>query len=173
MKFNLEDVKINPLTEKYYKQNIDLMNEIAHESHFLARSEDLSYGDNLRFIDTYFGHPNTIYLVAVYQEILIGHILSLPRFEDLLNHLVSIGYLVHKKYRKNGAGSKLMESLIFEIRKRGNIKILCAEVASDNIASQNLLKKYNFKEYGRLKDGLMTKNNEFVDLYYFSKYINH
>ncbi|GAH39602.1 unnamed protein product [marine sediment metagenome] len=87
-------------------------------------------------------------------------------------HTVIIGYLVHSDYRLKGVGSILMERLLDEVRKIGNIKILTAEVAADNIASQKLLMKYDFKEFGRLLNGLMIKNNEYVDLLSFSKHLS-
>ena len=35
----------------------------------------------------------------------------------------------------------------------------------------NLLKKYSFNEFGRLFNGLMKKDEDFVDFLYFSKYL--
>ena len=169
--FNIEELEIQPLTTEYYDENLQLLNSVIRESHFLARKNEISDEESMQFIDTYFEHPNTIYLIALYKQILIGHISSLPRLEDRLSHIVNIGYIVHSNFRKNGVASMLMENLIIETKQKKNIKIMVAEVAADNIASINLLKKYSFNEFGRLFNGLMKKDEYFVDFLYFSKYL--
>ena len=170
--FSKKELKIKPITKKYYEENLTLLNSVIRESHFLARKIEISYEESKQFLDTYFNHPNSIYLIALYKRKLIGHISSLPRFEDLLSHIVNIGYIVHSDYRKKGVAARLMENLITEAKKKEKtIRILIAEVASDNIASINLLKKYDFKEFGRLINGFMKKEDEFVDFLHFSKHL--
>ena len=169
--FKKKELEIKPLTPEYYDKNLKLLNATIKESHFLARDKEVSYEEGQAFIDTYIDHPSTVYLIALYDGKLIGHMFAIPRFEDLLLHTVIIGYLVHFDYRRKSIGSMLMERILDEVRKKGNIKILTAEVASDNIASQKLLIKYGFKEFGRLLDGLMLKNNDYVDLLSFSKHL--
>jgi len=168
---NKKELEIKPLTKKYYDDNLKLLNSVIKESHFLARRHKISYEESLQFIDTYFKHPNTIYLVALHKQKLVGHISSLPRLEDLLDHIVNIGYLVHPNYRKKGVASSLMEKLIFAAKQTNSIKIMVAEVAADNNASINLLKKYGFKEFGRLINGFKIIDENFVDLLYFSIYL--
>ncbi|MFX0187185.1 MAG: GNAT family N-acetyltransferase [Candidatus Hodarchaeota archaeon] len=169
--FNIEDLEIQPLTTKYYDENLDLLNSVIRESHFLAQKNEISNEESRQFIDTYFEHPNTIYLIALYKQKLIGHISSIPRSEGRLSHIVNIGYIVHSNFRKKGVASRLMENLIIEAKEKSTIKIMVAEVAADNIASINLLKKYDFNEFGCLFNGLMKKEEEFVDFLYFSKYL--
>ena len=166
-----KDLEIKTLTPEYYDENLKLLNATIKESHFLARDKEVSYEEGQAFIDTYIDHPSTVYLIALDNGKLIGHMFAIPRFEDLLHHTVIIGYLIHSDYRRKGIGSMLMERLLDKVRKKGNIKILTAEVASDNVASQKLLKKNGFKEFGRLLNGLMTKSNEYVDLLSFSKHL--
>jgi len=169
--FNLKDLEITRLTEKYYEENLNLLNQTIKESHFLARDKEVSYEEGQAFIDTYIDHPSTVYLIALNNGKLIGHMFCIHRFEDLLRHTVIIGYLIHSDYRRKGIGSILMKQLLDKTKKIGNIEILTAEVASDNVASQKLLMKYGFKEFGRLLNGLMIKSNEYVDLISFSKHL--
>lgn len=171
MNFKIENVKVQAITKEYFKENINLMNLVAKESHFLARTRDATHEDTTNFIRTYSKHSNTIYLIALYEQKLIGHIFSLPRLEDLLGHIVNIGYLVHPDYRKKGVCSILMERLIREAKRKENIKIMVAEVAADNIPSQKLLNRFDFKEFGKLSYGMMKNEIEFVDLLYFSKHL--
>jgi len=170
--FSKKELKIKPITKKYYEENLNLLNSVIRESHFLARKKEISYEESKQFLDTCLYHPNTIYLIALYKRKLIGHISSLPRLEDLLSHIVNIGYIVHSDYREKGVASSLMESLFTEARKKEKtIRILVAEVAADNIASISLLKKYGFKEFGCLSNGMLVENEEYVDLLSFSKYL--
>jgi putative acetyltransferase len=122
-------------------------------------------------MDYYLKFLDTIYLIALYEEKLVGHIFALPRVEELISHIVNIGYTVKSDYRNKRIGSILMQQLISKVNKNKKVKIMFAEVASDNIASQNLLRKYNFEEIGRLYNGFMRKNHTFIDLLYFSKYL--
>ena len=173
MKFNLKLVKVKPLTLEYYKENLELLNNIIKESHYLARNKEISEEENQDFIDVFLDNQNATYLIALYNEKLIGNIASLPRFEDLLSHITSIGYIVHPDYRLKRVATLLIERLLEEIKKKGFIKILTAEVALDNIASIKLLKKFGFEEYGRIKNGLKVGTNNYIDLLSFSREINN
>ena len=95
---------------------------------------------------------------------------ALPRFEELLEHVASIGYYVDSKFRHQGIGSMLMEELINQSKIK-ELQVLTAEVADDNIYSQKLLKKFKFQEFGILKNGMMKKDGKLIDLIYFSKEI--
>lgn len=172
MKFEKDKLEIKPLTPEFRKKNLKILNSVIKESHFLARRNEITKKENEQFIEYYTKLPNTIYLIALYKGKLIGNICALPRPEDLLSHIVAIGYLVDSKYRGNGVCSALMENLIAEAKNREGIKIMIAEVAADNVPSQNILKKYEFNELRRLKDGMMKKEKGegFVDLLSFSKH---
>jgi len=118
---------------------------------------------------TVLNYPNTVYLIALYRNEVIGHISAIPRFEDLLDHVLNIGYLVHRDFRGKKVRSSLMEYLITEVKNRKQIKIRTAEVAEDTIISINLLNK--FKDFGRLSNGMMKLGESFVDLLYYTKHL--
>jgi RimJ/RimL family protein N-acetyltransferase len=169
--FNLEELRIEPLNPKYYNENLELMNSVILESHFLARINEVTKEESNGFIEHFFQLPNAIYLIAIYNNQLIGHIYAIPRVEELIRHIVYIGYLVKDSYRNKGICSRLIENLIEKAREKKEIKIMVAEVAEDNNASTGLLKKYGFEEFGRIKNGFMKKNKEFLDFLYFSKHL--
>ena len=60
-------------------------------------------------------------------------------------HITNIA--VESKYRKIGAGKKLVEGLI-QVSKRMFITSMTLEVRESNIPAQNLYKQYGFKEHG-------------------------
>ncbi|MBD3255317.1 MAG: GNAT family N-acetyltransferase [Candidatus Lokiarchaeota archaeon] len=169
MDFNTENILIRPITEEYYQENLDLLNSIIMESHFLARKNKITLEESEDFFETYLSYPGTLYLIAIYNDKVVGHISCLPRFEELLNHIANIGYIVHKDFRKKGIASMLMKELISRTIKINRIKIFIAEVAKDNIASVKLLKKYSFRKCGKIKDGMSRDKDEYVDLLQFSK----
>ncbi len=165
----MSTIQIKPLTPKYYESNRELFNTEITKSHFLARSRAISNDEAEGFITAYMGNPNVIYLVALYEDILIGHIFAIPHVENLLEHTANIGYLVTPRYRRKGICSMLMEKLISEAKQKTGIEILCAEVCADNKLSLSVLKKFGFTETGRLKKGLKKENGEYLDMIYFSR----
>lgn len=63
--------------------------------------------------------------------------------------LAELGICIRDDYQGRGLGSKLMEYLIADARKRG-IKRICLRVSSDNIKAINLFKKYGFNQTRRI-----------------------
>jgi len=63
-------------------------------------------------------------------------------------HITNIA--VHPGYRRNGVGSKLMESLI-EYARQNKITAMTLEVRKSNLAAQRLYKKFGFVEDGLRK----------------------
>lgn len=60
-------------------------------------------------------------------------------------HITNIA--VESKYRRCGAGNKIVEGLI-NVSKDMEVMSMTLEVRESNIAAQNLYKKYGFIEYG-------------------------
>ena len=168
----LENVIIKPLEKDDYEDNLNLINSIIKESHFLARSKEINSEESKVFIRTYIDHPLTIYLCAFYERELIGHAYCLPRNEDLLEHIVIIGYAVKKNYRNFGICTLLLNKLILELQKKNRFIIMVAEVAEDNIASIKLLKKFNFKKLSILEKGMIKQDKSFIALLSFSRTVN-
>ncbi|CCV63697.1 Ribosomal-protein-alanine N-acetyltransferase [Alteracholeplasma palmae J233] len=85
-------------------------------------------------------NPYAYHLVIKDKDEVIGY-LSSRIFEDT-SELLNI--VVDKKYQNQKYGSKLLEHLINELKKR-KIKTLILEVRPSNIGAQRLYHKYNFK----------------------------
>ena len=141
------------------------------ESHFLARSREIQNEEAEGFVNTYMNNPNLVYLVALHEGKLIGHIFAIPRIEDLIRHTANVGYLVDSRYRRKGICSMLMEELISEAKEKNGIEILFAEVCEDNKPSLSILTKFSFTEIGRLQKGMKKENGEYLDMIYFSRLV--
>ncbi len=169
---NLSETRIKQLTPPFYEKNRHLINLIIKESYFLARKSEISKEESDAFLKDILPNKNTIYLIAEnkqFKQEVIGHILALPRSEQLLSHVASIGFVVHPKDRRKGIGSSLIEHLIQTILETTTLEVLTAEVIADNKPSILLLKKFQFKEMGRLEQGVKLVNNDYRDLIQFTK----
>ncbi|MDD2482759.1 MAG: GNAT family N-acetyltransferase [Candidatus Shapirobacteria bacterium] len=78
-------------------------------------------------------------------------------------HIGSFGICVAKKYRGEGIGKILMDSVIKEsIKNIKDLKIIELEVFANNPIAQELYKKMGFIEFGRMPEGIKHKDN-FID----------
>ncbi len=169
MSLNIEDLRIIPIQEEYYEENLKLLNSVIKESDFLARKSAITLEETKQFFDTYLNNLSTLYLIALYKNIVIGHTSCIPRSEELLNHVANIGYLIHMDYRKKGVGSLLLEELLIKAKEKRRLRVLIAEVAKDNLPSIKLLKKFQFHQSGKIENGMLRMTGKYVDLLQFSK----
>ncbi len=86
-------------------------------------------------------NANCYYLIATDKKTgeALGTCCLYPKLRDY-----DIGYCISKHHWKEGFGSELIQALI-TLAKNMDGKAITAEVADENIASINLLKKFNFK----------------------------
>lgn len=162
-------IRIAPLTPEYYDSNLRLLNTAVQESHFLARRREILREEGERFMETYRGNPNFLYLVALKGAEVVGHAFALPRIEDMIGHIANIGYLVARPHRGQGLCSTMIETLISEAKDRTGLEILFAEVAEDNVVSLAVLRKFRFTEIGRLRRGLKKETGDYLDLILHSR----
>ncbi|MHA1776079.1 MAG: GNAT family N-acetyltransferase [Promethearchaeota archaeon] len=168
----MEQIKIQPITSDDFDENIKLHNQEISHSHWMARKRPISREEMRNFLDFLHDQPDSIYLVAKYEDQLVGNIYALPRTEDLLNHISLLSYQVHPEYQRRGIGTLLMESLLQKIRdENSNIQILFAEVLQENIASIKLLKKFSFSPAGILPEGVRISPQQYDNLLFFYRRI--
>lgn len=82
------------------------------------------------------------FLVAQKDNSIVGYIIFWIRFEDE-GHIISIA--VDKDYRREGIGSKLVETAV-EIFKKYSVKTIKLEVRMGNTQARKFYKKIGFKE---------------------------
>jgi ribosomal-protein-alanine N-acetyltransferase len=94
---------------------------------------------------------NSISLVAVENNTIIGFILGAIYFQrnTLDGHVLTID--VSTRYRRRGVGSRLLEE-IERIFSEKNVKICHLEVKEDNIEALELYEKAGYKRIGKLKN---------------------
>jgi ribosomal-protein-alanine N-acetyltransferase len=82
------------------------------------------------------------FLVAQKDNSIVGYIIFWIRFEDE-GHIISIA--VDKNHRREGIGSKLVETTM-EIFKKYSVKTIKLEVRVENVQARKFYKKIGFKE---------------------------
>jgi ribosomal-protein-alanine N-acetyltransferase len=63
-----------------------------------------------------------------------------------------VGYFLDKKYRQKGFASEALKTLIDWAATDFSLKTIIADTPVDNLASQNVLIKQGFKEFGLIEE---------------------
>ncbi|MHA1830569.1 MAG: GNAT family N-acetyltransferase [Candidatus Helarchaeota archaeon] len=168
---DISNVEINFLEKTDVVENLELLNLVINETHFLARNREISEEETYDFFNYWVETRLAIYLTAKYKGKIIGNISNRPREEELLSHIGYVGYVVHPDYRRQGVASLLMKKLI-EYSIQEGYKILICEVVRENVASLALLKKFEFEQFGYLKNAFKINSSEYRDLIMLSKYLD-
>lgn len=100
---------------------------------------------------------NSYFLVARIDEKIVGF----AGFKKILDEADIMNIVVHKDFRGQGIGSKLLESLI-SYAKDNNLKILNLEVNETNIHAIHLYDNFGFKYIGIRKNYYDNKNSAII-----------
>lgn len=103
------------------------------------------------FIERFVKDPEFITLAAILENKIVGFIVaSIETFKsERVGHIYSIN--VEPEYRRRGIGSRLLESMEENLRKRG-AKACYLEARKDNIAAINLYLKHKYSVVGILRN---------------------
>ena len=106
-------------------------------------------------LDWFYSHPQHTYPIFVYElnHTVVGWISISPyrRGRKALRYTAEISYYIHTDFKRKGIGSKLVE-YVLNHGKVLNFKTIFAIILDKNIASINLLKKFDFAEWGHMPD---------------------
>ncbi len=115
-----------------------------------AYTEPISPAERENWLE---GHMNEKFPVLVGElngQIICWSSLSPWRAgRQALEQVAEISYFVHPEYQRSGYGSQIMEYTIVQAR-RNNHTHLIAWLLDLNPASIGILKKFSFKEWGRI-----------------------
>lgn len=125
-----------------------------------------------RAVDNMEDSPLGYYFVAEMIETgeLVGSCCAFPDYDEQNNLFYDIGYCVEKSHWRQGIGSEIV-SVLLDRLKSENAKYVTAEVAKENAASAQLLKKFGFEVF---KESTFKKYNMNIsfDSYIFRKEVN-
>jgi RimJ/RimL family protein N-acetyltransferase len=167
-KLNQEVILRYPKWQDLYSLT-DYINKISAENTYLSMSgEFFSFYDEANYLSSKFNQMefnNSATLFAVYLDRVIGICNVDKDFNSRARgeHRANLGITVDKDFRSTGIGLELINQTIKEaIIKIKGLKIIQLQLFGSNTKAHNLYTKIGFKEYGRLKKGLLM-NDSFDD----------
>jgi RimJ/RimL family protein N-acetyltransferase len=90
-----------------------------------------------------------------------------PQMEQ--RHVGVVGILIRDGYRSRGIGSALFAEMIKRAKKEKRYKILDLAVFGCNKHAQRLYRRFGFKVYGAIPDGILRKNRLIDDVYMYRR----
>lgn len=121
-----------------------------------------------KWIQSFIDAPNSLLLVAIYDNKIIGNIDLTASKREKLNHTAIVGLGIIKEWQGAGVGTVLLESVIDWSKKNSTLIKIWLEVFANNQSGIALYKKVGFKEDGRQSKFIKTAENQFVDNIFMS-----
>lgn len=104
------------------------------------------------------------YLLADYNEQLVGHAFLEPFHLQSLRHVADLNIAVHLGWQHQGIGTKLIEKIIESAKNSGVIEKIQLNVRATNTPAITLYKKMGFQEEGLLKKRIKVQDHYIDDL---------
>ena len=143
-------MQIRLSVQKDLPQLTIIYNQAILKKSCTADTETFTTEERQIFFDA---HQNTQYPLFVYETngLIAGYVYLTPYRpgRKAMNGTAEISYYVHNDFQGQGIGSRLLSHGI-QIAKELNYITLVAILLGINIPSINILKKFNFEEWGRL-----------------------
>ncbi len=159
-----EQITIRNVRVEDAQNLINYCNQVGGESDNLSFGKDQSAltlqeeEEHISSLD-----DNNIYLIAVYENQIVGAASINSISKVRLKHNGTIGISILKKYCSNGLGTMMIEQLINQVRARSQITNLYLEVRADNDLAIKLYTKFGFKQVGVLPNNFKI-NNQYFDI---------
>ncbi|MCL6523742.1 MAG: GNAT family N-acetyltransferase [Thermoflavifilum sp.] len=125
------------------------------------------------FIRSFRNHPHNLYLVAVVQDQIVGTLSVTQGNRSKIEHTAEFGIAVIREYWNMGIGRRLMTQMFRWLSHHPQIQLLYCKVMANNEKAIHLYQSFGFMEEGRLSRFLRQPGGEYVDLLYFTKWLNH
>lgn len=107
-------------------------------------------------------NKKSIHLLVIHKDQVIG-VSNLDMYDKTEKHVCNIGLSIAAKYRNEGIGRILLETIIEEGRKNiPNLSIITLCVFGNNTRARKIYEKAGFVEYGNLPGGIIHKDT-YVD----------
>ena len=138
---------------------------IANSEHILMTDKEFNptIEQEVKWIQSFINNPNSLLLLAVYDNEIIGNIDLTANTREKLSHTGVIGISIVKAWRGLGVGKALLESVIKWSQAHSTLLKLWLEVFANNENAIALYKKVGFIEEGKQKNFIKIGENKFVD----------
>ncbi len=144
----------------------DYINILSKEKTFIRfQGEKISFEEEKKYLNQQIKNileKKAVMLFVIVENKIIG-IANLCTNERVENHVGAVGISVLNEYRNKGIGATLMKLMLEEAQKNiSHLKIVTLGVFSNNQVAIDLYKKFGFKEYGNLPEGIFYQDT-YVD----------
>lgn len=116
-----------------------------------------------KWIQSFIDNTNSLLLVAVYENKIIGNLDLTAHNRMKLNHTAIIGMSLLEEWRGFGLGFELLNAVINWSKNKSKLTRLWLQVFGDNTNAIALYKKVGFIEEGRQKNFIKTEDGGFDD----------
>lgn len=114
-------------------------------------------------IQSFLDRENSISLVAIHNEHIIGNIDVIGLHQKVMCHTARLGMGVLSDWQGVGVGSALLNNALQWARKKTPLEIIYLEVYANNKGGLALYKKYGFEESGQRKDIFKVDDTTYID----------
>ena len=143
-----------------------IYNQAVRQRFSTAHLEPVSMEEREKWFALHDPQRFPVYVVS-HEDKVIGWVSLGPYREDrqALAHVVEVSYYVDEKERGKGIGSLLMDSAM-RIAASLGYSVMIAILLDKNPASIGLLKKFGFREWGRMPGIALIEGQKADHLYY-------
>lgn len=142
----------------------DYINELSLEDTFITlNGEQYSFEEERKVVEEWLKKMEAgdqAVVIAFSDDKLIA-ITDVSRGTRREKHVGTIGISIHKDFRQEGIGTRLMEVMI-ECGKKMNLRLLLLHVYEPNEHARYVYKKVGFNEVGRVPEGTLF-HGEYID----------
>lgn len=144
----------------------DYINTLSDEHTFIRfQGEHMTLPDEEKYLETQLrkvGERTAVHLLVWVEDTLAG-ICQIDRLDKIERHIANLGITIAKPYRRKGIGAKLLELALSEASDNiEGLRMVTLGVFANNGVALNIYKRFGFKEYGILPQGILQDGN-FLD----------
>ncbi|MDO8461110.1 MAG: GNAT family protein [bacterium] len=151
----------------------DYINILSHEQTFIRfQGEEVSLENEVKYLNSQLEKiekKQAVQLLVFCDKLLIG-ISGIDMKDKTESHEGLFGISIAKEFRREGIGKKLMELVIEEAKNNlSQLKIITLGVFGNNPLAIAIYKKFGFKEFGTLPEGILYKEKYIDHIYMYKK----
>lgn len=140
---------------KAYIPQSDYIPKLGHEITLTIEQEK-------EWINTFLANDNSLLLVAVHDNEIIGNIDLTGSRRKIMEHTAVIGMGMLQEWRNSGLGTALLRAVIEWAKVNPILELIWLQVYTANEPGLNLYRKMGFEENGIIK-GFFKKDNVYFD----------
>jgi len=162
---NLKEILIRQAKVEDSHTIVEATRQIAQKpGFFCSQPSELTDDNVINTITSFLKDKTGIYLVAEYDDQIVGHAFLEPYSLQSLKHVADLNIAVHLGWQGQGIGKKLLKHIVLWAKNSGCIEKIQLNVRASNTVAISLYKKMGFEEEGRLKNRVKVKDRYIDDV---------